>query len=585
MATRNIVPRANGEGGIGTPAKHWGDGQFDALHLAGEDVAGTLSNMDLALAESTGYGIVSGCTPSISGLTVTVGAGVVHLADGTRKEIAATNVTLDSADSTNPRIDLVYINADGVVAKITGTASASPSAPTLPTGGISVCNVTVAAGATTGTVNRVQTIAPNLANYGIVNVKDFGAVGDGVTDDTAAIQAAVDSNNIIYFPSGTFLITTAIDCSNKSIQIKGINKKTTIIKSITSGYTFVNVGKDSIISSISLIGNVVDGNYVTSGFTGSLQHIRVNDLYVKNIDVVFLSTEPQGWTSFSFFDDVWCEYSNSFYKYGNNYISNHFGFRNCVFQHMSVVFDLVRLEGWSFVSCNFEGISKLFNTDFSRFYIMGCSFTECFFEGVTIIDESTAPIDGSITFTGGWVYQATQDFIKITRTTNDYLLVLEMNNIYMSTESTIITLGDYVQGIFYGKVRQLNSSRQSVTLTDVISASERFCILTNTGISLQSLSPIRAAITFHTSPGAYSSKGSVWFNDNTGTLSFNTGAGGPNNAALIPCSIVTDVANESANKTKLKNIVNTSKTAICVDSYNKKMYLKIDDTLYNITMS
>ena len=60
MATRNIVPRANGEGGIGTSAKHWGDGQFDALHLAGKDVAGTLSNMDLALAESTGYGIVSG---------------------------------------------------------------------------------------------------------------------------------------------------------------------------------------------------------------------------------------------------------------------------------------------------------------------------------------------------------------------------------------------------------------------------------------------------------------------------------------------------------------------------------------------
>jgi hypothetical protein len=97
MATRNIVPRANGEGGIGTPAKHWGNGYFNALNLAGEDVAGTLSNMNLALAESTGFGIVSGCEPSISGLTVTVAAGVVHLADGTRKEISSTTVTLDSA--------------------------------------------------------------------------------------------------------------------------------------------------------------------------------------------------------------------------------------------------------------------------------------------------------------------------------------------------------------------------------------------------------------------------------------------------------------------------------------------------------
>lgn len=95
------------------------------------------------LAESTGYGIVSGCEPSISGLTVTVGAGIVHLADGKRKEIVQTNITLDAADPTNPRIDLVYIDSTGTVAKITGTAAASPSAPTLPSGGISICTTLV----------------------------------------------------------------------------------------------------------------------------------------------------------------------------------------------------------------------------------------------------------------------------------------------------------------------------------------------------------------------------------------------------------------------------------------------------------
>jgi polygalacturonase len=42
------------------------------------------------------------------------------------------------------------------------------------------------------------------------NVKDFGAKGDGVADDTLAIQAALDSadeagtKHGIYFPSGTY---------------------------------------------------------------------------------------------------------------------------------------------------------------------------------------------------------------------------------------------------------------------------------------------------------------------------------------------------------------------------------------------
>jgi hypothetical protein len=38
------------------------------------------------------------------------------------------------------------------------------------------------------------------------NVKDFGATGDGTTDDTAAIQLALNGGGAIYFPAGTYLV-------------------------------------------------------------------------------------------------------------------------------------------------------------------------------------------------------------------------------------------------------------------------------------------------------------------------------------------------------------------------------------------
>ena len=67
------------------------------------------------------------------------------------------------------------------------------------------------------TASVATNVEAKLSEY--VSVKDFGAVGDGTTDDTAAIQAAynavntVDGSQGVFFPSGTYLISDTIDCT------------------------------------------------------------------------------------------------------------------------------------------------------------------------------------------------------------------------------------------------------------------------------------------------------------------------------------------------------------------------------------
>lgn len=56
-----------------------------------------------------------------------------------------------------------------------------------------------------------------------ISVKDFGAVGDGVQNDTTAVQNAINAapvGSTVYFPAGTYLVTDAITI-NKSLVIRG----------------------------------------------------------------------------------------------------------------------------------------------------------------------------------------------------------------------------------------------------------------------------------------------------------------------------------------------------------------------------
>src|SRR3990167_3417360 len=77
----------------------------------------------------------------------------------------------------------------------------------------------------TGGLTKATSLSALSIGADLFNVKDprFGAIGDGSTDDSTAIQAAIDSGNGIFIPSGIYAIGTTLNVTSKSgFHFKGV---------------------------------------------------------------------------------------------------------------------------------------------------------------------------------------------------------------------------------------------------------------------------------------------------------------------------------------------------------------------------
>jgi hypothetical protein len=87
----------------------------------------------------------------------------------------------------------------------------------------------------TGAVGRTQ----HSKNLDLVSVKDFGAKGDGTTDDTAAIQASITAllpaGGVVYLPKGQYKITDDLKVTNMPVIFRGDGMYSTVIEQSTPG--------------------------------------------------------------------------------------------------------------------------------------------------------------------------------------------------------------------------------------------------------------------------------------------------------------------------------------------------------------
>ena len=97
-----------------------------------------------------------------------------------------------------------------------------------------------------------------------VSVKDFGAVGDGMVDDTAAIQLAITAgaNKTIYIPAGTYVVTALTVSSPCRLFGEGVLKKTT-----ASNTAFLTIAANDVdVENLVLLGSSVDTTPATVAF-------------------------------------------------------------------------------------------------------------------------------------------------------------------------------------------------------------------------------------------------------------------------------------------------------------------------------
>lgn len=141
-------------------------------------------------------------------------------------------------------------------------------------------------------------VSYSMINGACINVLDYGAIGDAVTDDTAAIQAAIDaagalaSSNYgvnVYFPGGQYLITDTLTVDQSYVGLLGEGKgRSQIVRNAAFGDSVIfdngEIIYNNSVAGLSFYHDISFGHGMTGAHinANATLHFTIDDCHIIN---------------------------------------------------------------------------------------------------------------------------------------------------------------------------------------------------------------------------------------------------------------------------------------------------------------